>query len=132
MSATKTPAKTTKPCKPAKAKPVEVKPHAWTDGGERVLILRRINADSKTASSGDYSTAASSGDYSKAEAKGSDTVACVAGHGGAVRVGERGAFAIPYWSEADGWRFLCGKVGENGIKADTWYRVKDGALEEAA
>jgi hypothetical protein len=87
---------------------------------------------SKAASSGDYSKAASSGDYSKAEAKGQDTCACVAGHGGAVRVGARGAFAIPFWTDTDGWRFLCGKVGEDGIKADTWYRVEGGKLQECA
>jgi len=47
-----------------------------------------------------------------------------------VRVGDRGAFAIPYWTDADGWRFLCGKVGENGIKPDTWYRVVKGQIAE--
>jgi hypothetical protein len=86
---------------------------------------------STAASSGNYSKAASSGNSSKAEARGKDTCACVAGHCGDVRVGERGAFAIPYWTDADGWRFLCGKVGENGIKADTWYRVTDGKLVES-
>lgn len=47
-----------------------------------------------------------------------------------MKAGERGAFAIAYWTDADGYRFLCAKVGENGIKADTWYRVIDGKLEE--
>jgi len=83
---------------------------------------------SKAASSGNYSTAASSGNYSKAEAKGENTVACCAGSGCAVKVGRRGAFAIPYYTTADGWRFLCGKVGEGGIEADVWYVVQDGKL----
>ena len=86
---------------------------------------------SKAASSGDYSTAASSGDYSKADAKGKDTAAAVVGSSGRVRVGERGAFAIACWNESEGWRFLVGKVGENGIKADTWYAVENGTLVEA-
>jgi hypothetical protein len=47
-----------------------------------------------------------------------------------VRVGERGAFAIAYWDETNGWRFFAGKVGENGIKADTWYEIKYGVLQE--
>jgi hypothetical protein len=86
---------------------------------------------SKAASSGDSSKAASSGDSSKADAKGKDTAAAVVGSSGRVRVGERGAFAIACWNESEGWRFLVGKVGENGIKADTWYAVENGTLVEA-
>jgi hypothetical protein len=49
-----------------------------------------------------------------------------------VMVGEGGAFAIPFKSPKDGLRFVCGKVGEGGIKANTWYCVtNDGCLEEA-
>jgi hypothetical protein len=86
---------------------------------------------SKAATAGYGSKAATAGDDSKAEAAGRNTLACAAGDSGAVKVGERGAFAIAYWDERDGWRFLCGKVGENGIKADTWYHVKNGELVEA-
>jgi hypothetical protein len=83
---------------------------------------------STAASSGNYSTAASSGNSSKAEAIGKDTCAAVAGCGGRVRVGERGAFAIAYWTDADGYRFLAGKVGEGGVEANAWYEVQDGKL----
>ena len=47
---------------------------------------------------------------------------------GRVRVGERGAFAVAFYTELNGWRFLTGKAGENGIEADTWYVIRDGKL----
>ena len=76
---------------------------------------------------GDSSTAASSGRYSTCEASGKNTVAAIAGTG-RIRVGLRGAFAVAYYTDADGWRFLTGKVGEDGIEADVWYVVRDGKL----
>jgi len=86
---------------------------------------------SKAASSGEYSTAAASGNYSKAAASGQHTIAAVCGLGGRVRVGENGAFAISYWDDDNGYYFITGKVGENGIKPDTWYEVINGSLAEA-
>ena len=56
-------------------------------------------------------------------------MAAAVGYRGRVRVGENGAFAIAY-EAADGPRFLAGKAGENGIKADTWYEVVNGELVE--
>jgi hypothetical protein len=51
------------------------------------------------------------------------------GINGRIRVGERGAFALAYWeSDEVGYRFLCGKVGEDGIEANTWYVVRDGKI----
>jgi hypothetical protein len=87
------------------------------------------NGQSTVAGDNGKSTVA--GDYGKAAAEGKDTIAAVAGHGGKVKVGQRGAFALAYWTDADGWRFLTGKVGENGVKADTWYCVRDGKIVEA-
>ena len=85
--------------------------------------------NSKAASSGENSKAASSGENSTCEASGENTIAAIAGTG-RIRVGPCGAFAVAYWSDTDGWRFLTGKVGENGIKADTWYVVLGGKLTE--
>ncbi len=91
------------------------------------------SGDSSTAASSGYSsTAASSGDSSTAEASGENTLACVAGKSGKVKVGKRGAFAIPYFTDADGWRYLCGKVGEDGIEANVWYCVTDGKIARAS
>jgi hypothetical protein len=90
-----------------------------------------VNGDrAESATDGYGSSSVANGYSSCAEARGSDTLAAVLGQDGRVRVGERGAFAIPCWTAGDGWRFLCGKVGEEGIQADTWYHVVDGKLTE--
>jgi hypothetical protein len=86
---------------------------------------------STAASSGDYSKAASSGNSSKAEAKGKKTIAMVAGVLGQARAGEKGAFAMAWYDEAnEQMQIAVGVVGTDGVKADTWYRVTDGKLEE--
>ena len=85
---------------------------------------------STAASSGDSSTAASSGDSSKAAATGKQTIAMVAGLNGSAKAGDQGAFALA-WLDGEQIRIAVGVVGEDGIKADTWYRVNQlGALEE--
>jgi len=63
-------------------------------------------------------------------AVGGNNLAAVCGANGKVRVGSRGAFALAFYTDADGWRFLTGKVGEDGIKADTWYEIVNGKIEE--
>ena len=46
--------------------------------------------------------------------------------------GERGAFALAFWTKEDGWRLVTGKVGEHGIKAHVPYTVdSDGKIVEA-
>jgi hypothetical protein len=82
----------------------------------------------KIGSSGDYAKIGSSGDYAKITASGKDCIVTVAAVDCRVRMGERGAFAIPYWDEDTGWEFLTGKVGRDGILANTWYKVEDGKL----
>jgi hypothetical protein len=86
---------------------------------------------STAASSGDYSTAASSGDYSTAASSGKNTVAMAAGLECRVKAGEDGCFASCYKDKAGRIRVLSGYVGEDGIKADTWYRIKAGKFIEA-
>jgi hypothetical protein len=84
---------------------------------------------STAASSGNSSTAASSGDSSTAEAKGEKTIAMVAGCNGRARAGIKGAFALAWYDEAnEQMRIAVGVVGEDGIEADTWYRVEAGKL----
>jgi len=84
---------------------------------------------STAASSGDYSTAASSGDYSTASASGKNTCAMVAGFNGAAKCGTNGALALAWWDKkAKRVRIAVGCAGEDGIEADTWYVVRDGAL----
>jgi len=82
---------------------------------------------SKSAAAGCHSKSAAVGHHSKSTAAGNNTIATIAGTG-RVRAGENGAIAIAYQEDDGGYRFVCGKVGEDGIKADTWYIVQDGKL----
>ena len=79
-------------------------------------------------SSGDSAKIGSSGYSAKITASGKDCIVTVAAVDCRVCMGERGAFAIPYWDEDTGWEFLTGKVGRDGILANTWYKVEDGKL----
>jgi len=85
---------------------------------------------STAASSGYCSTAASSGYSSKASADGKQTVAMVAGCYGQAKAGINGAFALAY-KDGEQMRIAVGIVGEDGILADTWYRVDAGKLVQA-
>ena len=84
---------------------------------------------SMAASSGDYSMAASSGYCSKAACD-TNGFACVAGVGGCAKGKDGSALSVGYKDSAGRNRIAVGYVGENGVKADTWYRAnKDGELE---
>jgi hypothetical protein len=85
---------------------------------------------SNLAASGALSNLAASGERSNLAASGERSCAAIAANNGRVRVGANGAFALAYYDNTDGWRFLTGKVGENGIKADTWYTIKGVAIVE--
>ena len=55
----------------------------------------------------------------------------VAGINGRAKAGVKGALALAWWNESEQEMEICvGKVGKNGIKADTWYKVSDGVLVE--
>jgi hypothetical protein len=55
----------------------------------------------------------------------------VAGVGGQAKAGINGCFALAYLNKKGNPRILVGQVGEKGIKADTWYYVKNGRLAKA-
>ena len=63
-------------------------------------------------------------------ATGYGTIAFVAGCSGMAKAGEMGCFALCYFDGKRN-RTLVGYVGEDGIKADTFYRVQDGKLVAA-
>ena len=79
-----------------------------------------------TVSGGDGSTV-SGGDRSTVS--GGDGSFGVARYGQKAKAGTNGAICISY-SDGNRERFAIGYVGENGIKPDTWYCVKNGTLAE--
>ena len=79
---------------------------------------------STQAASGDSSKQAASGNYSKQELTGKNGVAMSAGKDSKAKASEGGCFALR-WDDADRPRIVVGYVGENGIKADTWYTVSE-------
>jgi hypothetical protein len=80
------------------------------------------------AATGDYGHAAATGYSGHAAATGNSGHA-FAGYGGTAKAGATGAFAIA-WHDGTRGRLVVGTPGENGIKADTWYRADGGKLIE--
>lgn len=92
---------------------------------ETVGSPNSASGDGSTAASSGYgSTAASSGDGSKAASSGKHTIAMVAGRTGRAKAGPLGCIALVWW-DGERNRIVAAHVGENGIKADTWYRLDD-------
>ncbi|QNI37489.1 hypothetical protein [Edaphobacter albus] len=71
----------------------------------------------------DFSMASVAGDHGSALSSGECSIAMAAGVGCKVQAGERGVFATCYYAPGNVLRILVGYVGENGIKADTPYRI---------
>jgi hypothetical protein len=86
---------------------------------------------SKAASSGNSSKAASSGDSSTAASSGNSGIAAAIGNNVQAKAGPSGLLIVTYWvPDEKRYRACVGNVGEEGILADTWYRVVDGKLAE--
>ena len=84
--------------------------------------------------SGNRSAATNTGDQSAAEVSGSQSVAASLGIEGKARASEGGAIILCYRDE-DGVliHIRASKVGENGVKADTFYQLdEDGEFVEAS
>ena len=80
---------------------------------------------SAATNTGNRSAATNTGDYSAAEVKGAESVAASLGIQGRARAAAGGAIVVCYRDENDG-RLIhirASKVGENGIKPDTWYAL---------
>ena len=88
---------------------------------------------SKLAASGHYSQLAASGDSSQLAASGKSSIAMAAATGCTVKAGELGCIVLTRWVESEKrYRATVGYVGENGIKADVFYKLDgDGNLVEA-
>ncbi|EMO8075418.1 hypothetical protein WDP50_003300 [Salmonella enterica] len=89
---------------------------------------------SAATNTGDCSAATNTGNCSAAEVSGSQSVAVSLGIEGKARASENGAIVLCYRDE-DGEliHIRSSKVGENGIKQDTWYQLdEDGEFVEVA
>ncbi|EBU2766349.1 hypothetical protein CVF15_02120 [Salmonella enterica] len=89
---------------------------------------------SAATNTGNQSAATNTGDWSSAEVSGSQSVAVSLGIEGKARASENGAIVLCYRDE-DGEliHIRSSKVGENGIKQDTWYQLdEDGEFVEVA
>lgn len=90
----------------------------------------------KIGSSGNYAQIGSSGNYAKINSTGEDSVICCAGSGSVVKAKAGSWITLAEWEYSDEkGRFAprCVKteyVDGEKIKADTWYRLKNGEFEE--
>lgn len=90
----------------------------------------------KIGSSGYYAQIGSSGNYAKINSTGEDSVICCAGSGSVVKAKAGSWITLAEWEYSDEkGRFAprCVKteyVDGEKIKADTWYRLKNGEFEE--
>lgn len=90
----------------------------------------------KIGSSGYYAKIGSSGNYAKINSTGEDSVICCAGSGSVVKAKAGSWITLAEWEYSDEkGRFAprCVKteyVDGEKIKADTWYRLKNGEFEE--
>lgn len=93
------------------------------------LVLEK--ADKKSVATGYSSHAAATGYSSHAAATGKYGTS-FAGFNGKAKASATGSFAITWFDGmAKRARLIVGTPGEDGIKADTWYAVKDGVLVES-
>ena len=87
---------------------------------------------SSLAASGNYSNLAASGHGSKLAASGYGSISICSGTSGKVKGGSNCALALTRWVESEKrYRITTAYVGEDGIKADTWYSLdNDGKFIE--
>ena len=87
---------------------------------------------SQLAASGDSSQLAASGYSSKLAASGRSSLVIGASHGCVARAADGGTLVLTRWVDKEKrWRVSVAYIGENGIKADTDYKLNDaGEFEE--
>ncbi len=79
---------------------------------------------SAASNTGDYSAASNTGDYSAAEVSGKESVAASLGIEGRARASSGSAIVLCHRdNEGRLIHIRASKVGENGVKPDTWYQL---------
>lgn len=78
----------------------------------------------KISNTGDWSAATNTGDWSAAEVSGKQSIAVALGQQSKVKAGVDGAIVCVYRNDdGDLIHIKASKVGDNNIKADTWYTL---------
>ncbi|KNC89431.1 hypothetical protein GM31_07535, partial [Trabulsiella odontotermitis] len=80
--------------------------------------------DAQIGSSGNYAQIGSSGNYAQITATGKGSVVACAGNVLRIVLGENGCASVP-WHDGNRTRIAVAYVGENGIEANTPYRLND-------
>ena len=96
-------------------------------------IKDKIDWDNaKETNAGDWSAATNTGDWSAAKVSGKHSVAAALGENSKAKAGAGGAIVCVYRNDdGDLIHIKASKVGENNIKADTWYTLdSDGEFVE--
>ena len=90
------------------------------------FIMGKINWTNKQSNTGDQSAATNTGYQSVAEVSGEHSIAASLGEKSKARAGVNGAIVCVYRND-DGEliHIRASKVGENGIKPDTWYTLNE-------
>ena len=86
---------------------------------------------SKLAASGHSSKLAASGDSSQLDVTGKHSAAAAVAPGCAIKGIDGTPIAICEYDDGKPVGFVCGIIGQDGLKADTWYRAQGGKLVEA-
>ena len=82
--------------------------------------------ESVASNTGDYSAASSTGNWSAAEVSGLQSIACALGEVSKAKAAAGGAIVCVYRNDdGDLIHIRSAKVGDDGIKADTWYMLDD-------
>ena len=108
---------------------------AATNTGNRSAATNTGDQSAAT-NTGNQSAATNTGDQSAATVEGKHSVAIASGIEGRAKASATGAIVLVYRDPDDEWaikHIFAAKVGERGIKADTWYALNaDGEPVEAA
>ena len=88
----------------------------------------------KMASSGDYAQMASSGDYAKMASSGKNSVVAAIGYNNIAKAAKGSWITLAEWERNDEGKWIPAlvktrKVDGKHIKADTWYKLKNGKFE---
>ncbi|MBG7135832.1 hypothetical protein I5J24_31505 [Pseudomonas aeruginosa] len=79
---------------------------------------------SAASNTGDYSAASNTGNYSAAEVSGKESVAASLGIEGRARASAGSAIVLCHRDDEGSLIHIrASKVGENGVKPDTWYQL---------